>query len=421
MHNEPPQGYYHQPSNLLVDHGKGVHFWDSDGNRYIDCASGTFNLHLGYSHPEITRAIREQAERVLHVTSSFQSGPVNDLVENLVRVSPENLTRVHLKSSGGSEAVEGAVKIAQQATGRDEVISFYRSHHGQTLNMIEASGNAFRRKPFRGGQPHGYYKAPDPYSLRRVFPGKSDEELGQYALALLEEHIEYATSDRIAAILIEPITGNGGNVVQPRGFLRGLRKLCDERGIVLVYDEIQTGLGRTGHMFGADHAGVYPDMITVAKGLGGGLPIAAILCEERLLGLGPNDHSFTFGANVLAASVANVILEVISRPEFLPRVRRVGDYVEQRLRALAERHSRNVAEVRGAGLMWGLELTADSPQDAVDLTNTLAHDGLGHGLFLRTSRYGYGNVLKVRPPLVMTLGEATEMCDRLDELFEETV
>lgn len=407
--------FYYPPDDFEASHGEGVHLFGRNGESYLDCSSGTFNLTLGYSHPEIVATIREQAEHLIHVTSKFQSGPVNGLVAELARVAPEGLTRVHLKSSSGSDANEAAIKIAQHHTGNTDVVSLFRGHLGQTMAMTNASGAAFRRAPFPAQIP-GVVHVPDPYCLR-CFYKQDRATCGLLCVERINDFVDYASSGRVAAVILEPISGNGGNVVPPDGYLQALRQLCDERGILLIFDEIQTGFGRTGHMFASDTFGVSPDILTFGKGLGGsGMPIAGLLAREELTGLEGHHINSTFGGNVLAASVAVKTLEIVQRPGFLENVRTVGAHVMDRLRDLATRMP-VIGDIRGKGLMIGMEIVDGDDEPDPALNNLLAAIGMEHGLLLRTSLYGFGNVLKVRPPLIMTLEEADVMCDRLERLF----
>ncbi|MGV9266900.1 aminotransferase class III-fold pyridoxal phosphate-dependent enzyme [Kitasatospora sp. NPDC003701] len=409
------QHYYCLPDDLRVVGGEGVYLYADDGRRYLDCSSGTFNLSLGYAHPEIVEVVREQAGRLIHVTSKFQTEPLNALVSKLAEVSPPNLTRVHLKSASGSDANESAVKIAQVHTGKSDVITLFRGHLGQTLGMIGASGAAFRRTPFPSHLP-GVVHVPDPHCLR-CFYRQERATCGLLCVERINDFIDYASTGRVACVVLEPISGNGGNVVPPDGYLQALKDLCEERGILLVFDEIQTGFGRTGRMFAADHFGVAPHMMTFGKGLGGaGMPIAGILTEERLTGVEGHHINSTFGGNVLAAAAALKTVEVIGRPGFLENVRDVGAHVLDRLRDLATKVP-FVQEVRGVGLMIGIDIVDRDGRPDPALTNHLAERGLDCGLLLRTSLYGHGNVLKVRPALVMTRQEADEMCDLLERLF----
>ncbi|MFE2547414.1 aspartate aminotransferase family protein [Streptomyces sp. NPDC059355] len=407
---------YYPVSAYEMDHGEGVHLYDTDGNEYLDCASGTFNLSLGYGHPEVVKAMRDQAERLVHTTSTFQTAPVNELVRWLVEVTPPNLTKVHLKVSGGSTANEGAVKMAQLATGRRDVITLFRSHHGQTMMTTTMSGESFRKAPFPHLMP-GVLQVPDPYCLRCFYRQAGPDSCGMLCVERINDFLDHASSGSVACVVVEPVSGSGGNIVPPDGYLPALRTLCDERGIVLVFDEIQTGIGRVGRMFAAEHYGVRPDILTTAKGLGGsGAQIAAIVADERMSGLSADHHSFTYGGNVLAAAAAATTLEVIGRPGFLENVREVGAHIMERLRALAVLHPA-VVDVRGLGLMIGIEIGDDAGRPHSERAQTLARRGMDHGLVLRTSRYGRGNVIKIRPPLILTRAEADLLCDRLEALF----
>ncbi len=406
---------YYPVSDYLMEHGEGVYLYDADGHQYIDCASGTFNLSLGYSHPEVVKALRDQVERLVHVTSTFQTGPVNELVRRLVEVTPENLTKVHLKVSGGSTANEGAVKMAQLATGRRDVVTLFRSHHGQTMMTTTMSGESFRKAPFPHLMP-GVLHVPDPYCLR-CFYRQTPDSCGLLCVERLHDFLDHASSGSVACVVVEPISGSGGNIVPPDGYLAALRALCDERGIALIFDEIQTGIGRVGRMFAAEHYGVRPDILTTGKGLGGsGAQVAAIVADERMSGLDADHHSFTYGGNTLAAAAAVATLDVIARPGFLENVRDVGAYVLTRLRELAAAHP-HIVDVRGLGLMIGIEIGDADGRPHSERAQALAKRGMEHGLILRTSRYGRGNVIKIRPPLVLTRAEADLLCDRLDALF----
>ncbi len=411
---------YYPVSKTKMVRGEGIYLYDSEGQRYIDCASATFNLSLGYSHPAVIAAMKEQADTLIHITSSFQSDPVNQLARNLLAVSPPNMTRVHPKVCSGSAANEGAIKMAQRATGKSEVITLFRSHVGQTMMMASMSGNAFRKAPFPIQFP-GSLQVPDPY-CHRCFYGKKPGDCGEGGMLCvdrIEDFMEYASSGQVAAILVEPISGNGGNIVPPDGYFQRLRALCDQHDIALIFDEIQTGIGRTGHMFAAQHFGVEPDAITTAKGLGGsGAQVAAIITNKRLEGLPSHHHSFTYGSNLLAAAAANATLDIIRQPDFLANVRLTGAYILDRLLDMQKRY-RFIGDVRGVGLMIGFEIENADGSPAVKLTNELAEKAMKYGLIMRTSRYGFGNVLKIRPPLTLTLVEAEDICDRLETLFRE--
>jgi 4-aminobutyrate aminotransferase-like enzyme len=406
---------YYSVGEHEMTRGEGIHLFDRAGREYIDAGAGTFNLSLGYNHPEVVAAIREQAGRLVHLTSTFQAGPVSELVRRLVALSPPNLTQVHLKVSGGATANEGAVKMAQAATGGRDVITLFRSHHGQTMMTTAMSGEAFRRAPFPASHPEMLH-VPDPYCLR-CFYRQDPSSCGLLCAERINDFIEHAGSGSVACVVVEPVAGSGGNIVTPAGYLAALRRLCDERGIMLIFDEVQTGIGRVGRMFAADHFGVRPDAITLGKGLGGsGAQVAAILTAETMAGLPGEYHSFTHGANVLAAAAAVATLDVIAAPGFLARVREVGAQVRGRLEELVPRFPA-IGDVRGLGLMIGVELVDERGRPDVDLTRRLVAQAMDHGLILRSSRYGRGNVVKIRPPLIIDREEADLLCDRFERLL----
>jgi 4-aminobutyrate aminotransferase-like enzyme len=408
---------YYELSDLVMERGQGIYLYDQDGQKYIDCASATFNLILGYSNHEVLDAVKAQADKLVHVTSSFQTGPINEVVQRLIDLAPSNLTKIHPKVCSGSTANEGAIKMAQNFNGGRDVITLFRSHLGQTMMMASLSGNAFRKQPFPTVFPGGIH-VPDPYCYRCFYKQKPDT-CNFLCVERINDFIDYGGTGKVACMLVEPISGNGGNIVPPPGYFQALKKLCDERGIALIFDEIQTGFGRTGWQFAADYFDVQPNMMTVAKGLGGtGFQVAAILAEEKYAGLDSHHHSFTYGANVLAAAAAAKTLEIVSRPGFLSNVRVVGDYILQRLRAMAERF-RFMGDVRGVGLMIGVEIVDDQRHPDVALTNKIAKSAMQFGLILRTSRYGFGNVFKIRPPLIITPDEAVQLCDLLERCLAE--
>ncbi|HMA46734.1 MAG TPA: aspartate aminotransferase family protein, partial [Frankiaceae bacterium] len=329
----PPGPFSYPTGDVTLVRGQGVRLWDDTGRRYLDGISGTFNLPLGHGHPRVVAAVREQAGTLAYASSSFQTRPVRELAAALVRLSPPHLTRVHLRSTGGSTANEGAIRIAQHATGRRDVVTMFRGHLGQTIATAGMSGYASRRAPFPASVA-GRLVVPDPYCFR-CFYRQRPQDCGLWCVERIADFLRYAGDGQAAAVLVEPVCGVGGNVVPPPGYLAELRRFCDERGIVLVFDEVQTAFGRTGHMFAADHFGVAPDMITVAKGLSGlGLPLGAVLLTDRLAGLDRQYHSFTSGGQPLAAAAALATLEVITAPGFLDRVRRVGGLLMGELTAL---------------------------------------------------------------------------------------
>lgn len=408
---------YYETVPISMVAGEGIYLYDEFGREYLDCASGTFNMSLGYRHPDVIRAIKDQADKLVHITSEFQSEPILKLADRLIELAPDGLTRAHPKVCGGSVANEGAIKIAQRATGRSDVITLFRSHLGQTAMTTALSGNAFRQAtaPTPGIR---WLNVPDPYCFR-CFYDKHPSSCGLACVSKINDFIEFASSGNIAAVVVEPVSGNGGNIVPPKNYFTELLDLCKIHGIKLILDEVQTGIGRTGYMFAADYFGVTPDAITLGKGLGGsGAQIAAILTTEELSGLPRNELSFTFGSNLLSAAAANATLDIVSDPSFLENVRNVGARIQENLRSLQDRFT-FIGDVRGLGLMIGVEIVDRQGRPDPALTNSLAKRALAHGMIIRTSRYGRGNVLKVRPPLTLSSAQADNICDRLEALFQQ--
>ncbi|MBV9143226.1 MAG: aspartate aminotransferase family protein [Pseudonocardiales bacterium] len=407
---DPQQVAQYQLGDAVLVGGEGVRAWDSMGREYLDCVSGTFNLLLGHNHPEVMAAVRDQTERLVFASSSFQTEPTNRVMQELVKISPANLTRVNLRSAGGSTANEGAIKIAQYFTGRRDVIVPFRGQVGQTLAAASFSGSSRMRAPFPYQFP-GAVHVPEPYCFR-CFYRQRPETCGMWCVQRIDDFIAYASSGSVACIIIEPISGVGGNVVPPPGYLAELKAFCEFRGIVLIFDEIQTAFGRTGRMFAADHFGVQPHMMTVAKGLtGSGFPLAAILTEERMADWDRSLHGFTYGSHTLSAAAAVKTLEIVQRPGFLQNVLVSGAVLVDRLRILQQDHP-VIGDVRGVGLMLGVELVEPDGGKAVAKAQAFHRELHRHGVVTRVSEHGLGNVIELRPPLILTPSDAHLIADR---------
>jgi 4-aminobutyrate aminotransferase-like enzyme len=415
--DDPRRYAQYQLGDATLTGGQGVHAWDSAGREYLDCVSGTFNLLLGHNHPEVMAAVREQTEELVFASSSFQTEPTNQVMRELVKLSPANLTRVNLRSSGGSTANEGAIKIAQHHTGRRDVIVPFRGQVGQTMAAVSFSGSSRMRAPFPYTFP-GAVHVPEPYCFR-CFYRQHPDTCGMWCVQRIEDFIAYASSGSVAALIIEPVSGVGGNVIPPPGYLQELKAFCEAREIVLIFDEIQTAFGRTGQMFAADHFGVSPHMMTVSKGLtGSGLPLAAILTEERMADWDRSLHGFTYGGHTLSAAAAVKTLDIVQRPGFLENVRECGAILADRLRALRSDHP-VVGDVRGLGLMLGVELVEPDGGKAVRRTHEFQRALHRHGVLTRVSEHGLGNVIELRPPLVITPAEANVIADRFGEALDD--
>ncbi len=347
--------------------GRGSRVVDVDGREYVDLTAGWGVCALGHCHPALVEAIRRQAGKLMQTTNLFYTLPQLDLAETLARLTPEAITRSFFTNSG-TEAVEGALKLAHRATGRRKFVSTENSFHGRTLGALSVIGQA---------------KHHDPY--RALLPEQVVVPFGDLAAA------ERALDAETAAFIVEPIQGEGGVNVPPEGYLRGLRELCDKSAALLILDEIQTGIGRTGKMFALEHDDVVPDVLALGKGLGGGFPVGAFLCSEAVAAtVKPGDHGGTYVGNPLACAAASAVLEVVQEEKLAERAAKVGARLSGRLRAFAEANPGMTRGVRGRGLLVGFVL-ADA-----EAATALSKRALGAGVLVNVTA---GNVLRLFPAL----------------------
>jgi acetylornithine/N-succinyldiaminopimelate aminotransferase len=347
--------------------GKGSRVRDTEGKEYIDLMSGWGVTCLGHSHPKLVAAIADQAGRLMQTTNIFYTLPQLDLIDRLAATTPGPITRSFLTSSG-TEAVEGALKLAHRATGRRVFVATQGAFHGRTLGALQVIGTPKHRDPYRA-----------------LIPEQVHVPFGDLAAA------QRAIDESVAAIIVEPVQGEGGVNVPGSGYLRGLREHCDTTGTLLIFDEVQTGMGRTGTLFAAEHEGVDPDIMTLGKGLGGGFPVAAFLCNERVaetVALG--DHGTTYGGNPLACAAANAVFDVLEEEKLVARAAEVGDRLQRRLAAFAEEHPDLATGARGRGLLQALIL-----RDA-DRAATLAGRALDEGVVVNVTA---GTVVRFFPAL----------------------
>lgn len=408
-------------NNIHFVKGNGIHLYTPQNEEYIDAVSGTFNIALGYSHPELVDTLKKQVEDLIHVSSSFSGDVAQEVLDDILEHAPEHITDGWMRDILGSTANEGAVKIANKYNGKSEVISLALSHHGQTLFTTAISGNAFRRKSFSNTISIQNGVVPAPYCYRCPYSAKGAPECGFMCAEAIYDYVQYSSSDNVSCMVMEPILGNGGNIVPPEGYFERIRKICDELGIVLIADEVQTGIGRTGYMFASEHYDIKPDIITLAKGLGGiGIPAAAILYSKEFAVLEKFEHSYTSGGNLLSLAASKKTMEIVARDGFLENVRTTGRILGSLLNQLKENYGHIIGDVRGIGYMWGLEIVDKDGNPDVDLANRIIDLALeDHKMILRGSRYGFGNVVKVRPTLTATQDDIEEICSRLNKLFSQ--
>jgi taurine--2-oxoglutarate transaminase len=403
---------------LPVAGGEGRYFWDYDGNRYLDFASQLVNLALGHQHPRLVAAIKEQAERLCTIGPPMANDKRSELARLLAEVTPGDL-RYSFFTNGGAEANENAVKLARWATGRHKVIARYRSYHGATAGAITLTGDP-RRWHAEPGIP-GVVRMLDPYTYRCP-AGHPDPCPVCSGAPHLEEILQYEGPDTVAAVILETVTGTNGIIVPPDGYLRSIREVCDRHGIVLIFDEVMAGFGRTGRWFACDHWDVVPDIITTAKGINSGyVPLGAMTVrpwlyeriEDRLFAGG-----LTYSGHPLACATAVASIETFREEGIVENSAEQGGYLAEELPRLAERHP-SIGDVRGLGLFWGLELVKDrgTRESLVPFNNQgepiqrVTKAALERGLYL----FVHWNVVVVCPPLNITREELDEGLAVLDE------
>jgi 4-aminobutyrate aminotransferase len=389
---------------LVIARGQGAMVEDVDGNRYLDFMAGIAVASTGYGHPKVVAAIKDAADRFLHICGSdFYFEGMAALCERLAKLAPgADKKRVFLTNSG-AEAVDGAIKLARNSTGRAGLVAFKGAFHGRTYGAMSLTSSKARQHAGFGPLLPEVYHVPFGYCYRCEF-GKQYPSCQLFCVADIERDLfarQIDPSD-VAALFVEPILGEGGYVVPPADYLPALRTLCDKYGILLVCDEVQCGIGRTGRMFASEHAGVVPDILLTAKGLGSGMPIGAIIARESIMHWKTGAHGSTFGGNPVCCAAALATLDVVEH-ELMANARAMGDRLMAGVRRLADRH-RTIGDIRGLGLMIGVEFVTDrdTREPAADLVNALVQQAFGKGLLL----LGCGrSTLRLAPPLIVDAGD----------------
>jgi 4-aminobutyrate aminotransferase len=384
---------------LVVAEAHGATIVDPDGNEFVDLAASFAAANLGHSHPNVVEAIRDQAGRMSHVSSASASGQRVAFEEALLEIAPAGLDRVLLGISG-ADANDTAVKLARSLTGRREVIAFSGGYFGRSSGVIGLNGKAAQR--VRVARDADAHFLPYPYPYR--WPLGRAEDASEQALALVRHALEDPASGvgPVAAIVLEPVQGNGGIVIPPDGFLTGLRELCDRHGLVLVFDEIQSGFGRTGRLWASEHWGVVPDLMTVGKGIGGGMALSAVVGRHDFMGhWPPGTHTSTFMGNAVNLAAGRAAIDVMRRDRLWERSARLGGELRTTLLAdLAD--FPQVGEVRGLGLFLGIEVVTDRDTRAPDpeRATRFRRAAFERGVLVGIAGH-HENVLKICPPLTI--------------------
>ncbi len=408
---------------VFWEEARGANVRDADGNVYVDLTAAFAVAGAGHAHPRIVEAVRAQAERLLHGMGDVHPPSIKvELLRTLAEVAPGALAKSVLANSG-AEAVEAALKTAAIATGKPRVIAFHGGYHGLTYRALSVSGREDFRAPFSAQLGADAVFVPYPYPLRSPF-GRDPEAVCAATLAYLEHLLDTpgTAHEGIGAILAEPVQGRGGDVVPPDGFLPGLRRICDERGLLLILDEVYTGFGRTGRWFACEHENVVPDLLVVGKGLTGGLPFAACIGTAEVMDRWPPSsgeaiHTSTFLGHPLGCAAALASIAALRDERLVERSAALGARMLARLSAFAAGHPR-VAEVRGRGMMIGVELVRDraSLTPAPELVGRVVVEALRRGVLVLGGGI-HGNVLSLSPPFVLTDEQADHALGVLEEIL----
>ena len=401
---------------VVIDHGEGATLTDVDGNRFIDFTGGVGCLNVGHANPHVIEAVQEQAARFMH--TDFTIVPYETyvtLAERLVALTPNSGPAKAAFFNAGTEAVENAIKFARAYTKRPAVIAFEGGFHGRTLLSLSLTS---KTHPYKAG--FGPF-APEVYRLpfAQDYRGPSARE----ALDALERAlVTTVAAETVAAIVIEPVQGEGGFVVAPQEFLTGVRRVCDEHGIVMVVDEVQTGFGRTGKMFAIEHYGVEPDLVLIAKSIAGGLPLSAVVGKAQIMdSVGDSGIGGTYVGNPVAQAAALAVLDVFEEEGLVERAGTIGDAIRTRMQAWQERWP-SVGDVRGLGAMLAIELVADrtTKKPAPELASRVVEAAAERGLLLLKSGI-YSNCIRVLVPLVISNAELDEALDVWEQALESAL
>ncbi len=384
MSEDQFMGNLYQRFPVTIEKGDGAHVWDIEGKEYIDCMGGYGVALVGHKNQRVNDAIKEQIDKIITVHSSLYNKTREEFLTTLIGLAPQGLTQVHLNNSG-AEAIEAAMKFARKFTGKKGMVAMKGSYHGKSFGALSLTFNPKYRKAFA------------PLVEKVSFTSFGDIE-----------SLRSVIDDDTAFVILEPIQGESGIIVAPDGFLQEVRKLCDEKGIVLIFDEIQAGLGRTGRLWACDHWNTAPDILCLAKGIAGGVPMGATLVKPDILAsMNKGEHSSTFGGNPISCAAGIAALKSITEDGLIENSEKMGKKFREGLEELKEKHTM-IREIRGKGLMIGIEMKFE----VRDILMALIKKGI---LMLYSGR----NILRILPPLVISEDDVTKVLHVLDFILTE--
>lgn len=408
--------------SMAIEKSEGIYFWDYEGNKYADMSSLLVNMNLGHSNKDIINAIHEQVDKMAFMSPGFSTEPKSLLSKLIIDLMPDNMSKV-LFTNGGTESNEHAIKIARTVTGRLKIFSRYRSYHGATSGSANASGDTRRFSAEIAAIP-GYIKFEDPYMYRSYFNFESEKEATKYYLTKLEEQLIYENPYNVAAIILEPITGANGIIIPPEGYLEGVRALCDKYGIMMICDEVMSGFGRTGKMFGFQHYNIKPDIVTFAKGVTCGyIQLGGVVVSKEISEYF-NHHvlqsGMTYCGHTLACAAGVACVKYYEKNNILDKVNEMGNILANFLDEMVEKHP-CVGEARHIGLFTALELvkSKETKEPLVEYgkPNSIMSSIMGELRKRGFSTFGRENNINICPPLIITKEELEEYLPILDEVL----
>lgn len=384
MSEDQFMGNLYQRFPVTVEKGVGAHVWDVDGKEYIDCMGGYGVALVGHQNQRVNKAIKEQVDKIITVHSSLYNKTREEFLKTLIGLAPKGLTQAHLNNSG-AEAIEAAIKFARKFTGKKGMVAMKGSYHGKSFGALSLTFNPKYKKAFK------------PLVEKVSFASFGDIE-----------SLCSVIDDDTAFVILEPIQGESGIIVAPDGFLQEVRKICDEKGILLIFDEIQAGLGRTGRLWACDHWNTAPDILCLAKGIAGGVPMGITLTRPDILAsMSKGEHSSTFGGNPLSCAAGIASLKALTEDGLIKNSEKMGKMFREGLEKLKEKHTM-IREIRGKGLMIGIEMKFEIK----DILMGMIKEGI---LMLYSGR----NILRILPPLVISMEDVTKVLHALDSILTE--
>ena len=401
---------------MVAERASGALVEDPDGNTFLDFCAGIAVCSTGHCHPKVVEAIQKQAAELIHIAGTdFYHRHMPQLAERLAATMPKSHNWKVFFGNSGTEAVEGAIKLARYATRRDKLIAFYGCFHGRTLGSLSLTASKNTQRKNFGTLLGGIEHIPYPYAYRCGL-GHGKEECGGEIIDLLEQQIfkRLFAPEEVAAIIVEPIQGEGGFIPAPLSFLRELQRICNHHGIMLILDEVQSGMGRTGKLWAYDHAGITPDIVLTAKGIASGMPISAFIAKENVMQWKPGSHGTTYGGNPVCVAAAMATLDLIEGG-LMANAKKVGEYIFSKINDWPKRFP-IIGDVRGKGLMIGVEIVRDqrTKERAQDLRNKVVTSAFYKGLLVLDSGE---NSIRISPPLIIDEDQA----DCAIRIFEESI